>query len=102
MYIVQLFSSKRMFKKIFYSFFIVNPVKPFDLMVEDGGHTMRQQQTSVAQLIRFLRPGGLFFLEDLLTSFIPKFVDVQPTTVKEMYVPCIHFMWGVYMNYCPN
>ena len=41
----------------------------FDLIVDDGGHTMEQQQVSLAFLFAQLRPGGLYIVEDLHTSF---------------------------------
>ena len=58
----------------------------FDIIVEDGGHSMRQQQISLTFLFGYLKPGGLYFLEDLLTSFwnIPFFQDAYPTTVSEL------------------
>ena len=40
-----------------------------DLIVDDGGHTMEQQQVSLAFLFAHLRPGGLYVVEDLHTSF---------------------------------
>lgn len=41
----------------------------FDLIVDDGGHTMEQQQVSLAALFPHVRPGGLYVIEDLPTSF---------------------------------
>lgn len=44
----------------------------FDIIVEDGGHTWVQQQVSFRFLFpRALAPGGMYFLEDLLTSYMP-------------------------------
>lgn len=43
----------------------------FDVIIDDGGHTMAQQQVSLALLFWHLRPGGLYLLEDLQTSFFP-------------------------------
>lgn len=40
----------------------------FDLIIDDGGHTMRQQQTSFGFLFRHLKNGGVYILEDLHTS----------------------------------
>lgn len=39
-----------------------------DLIIDDGGHTMRQQQTSFGFLFRHLKNGGVYILEDLCTS----------------------------------
>jgi hypothetical protein len=45
-------------------------VGPFDLIIDDGGHSDRQQQTSLEWLIPYaLTPGGLFVMEDLSCSF---------------------------------
>lgn len=43
----------------------------FDLIIDDGGHTMEQQQVSIGFMFAHLKPGGLYFLEDLHTSFFP-------------------------------
>jgi SAM-dependent methyltransferase len=42
----------------------------FDLIVDDGGHSMEQQQVSLGTLFPYLRPGGVYILEDLHTSFM--------------------------------
>ena len=41
----------------------------FDIIVDDGGHTMVQQITSLIHLFPSLQSGGLYFLEDLQTSY---------------------------------
>jgi len=53
----------------------------FDLVVDDGGHTMNQQKTSFATLFDTVRPGGFYIIEDLQTSFRPEFIDENPTTL---------------------
>jgi hypothetical protein len=42
---------------------------PYDVIVDDGGHSMLQQITSLRYLFPLLKPGGVYFLEDLLTSY---------------------------------
>ena len=42
----------------------------FDLIVDDGGHTMEQQQVSLGFLFPRVRPGGVYIVEDLHTSFL--------------------------------
>ena len=44
----------------------------FDLIVDDGGHTMGQQQASLGFLFPHLRPGGYYVVEDLHTSFMQR------------------------------
>ena len=39
-----------------------------DIIVDDGGHTMRQQQNCLVTLFKHLKPGGVYILEDLHTS----------------------------------
>jgi frataxin-like iron-binding protein CyaY len=41
----------------------------FDVMVDDGGHSMVQQKTSLDTLWKALKPGGYYFCEDLETSY---------------------------------
>ena len=44
---------------------------PLDVVLDDGGHTMWGQQCSLALMLKAVRPGGLYVLEDLHSSFIP-------------------------------
>lgn len=44
----------------------------YDIIIDDGGHRMDQQQVSLAMLFPALRPGGLYIIEDMHTSF-PRF-----------------------------
>lgn len=48
--------------------FIKNNNIEFDIIIDDGGHTMKQQQTSFGFLFQKLKKGGLYILEDLHTS----------------------------------
>ncbi len=45
----------------------------FDIIVDDGGHTMDQQMTSFSLLWSHINPGGVFVLEDIETSYWPRF-----------------------------
>ncbi len=40
----------------------------FDIILDDGGHSMTQQQVSLAFLFRHVRPGGYYVIEDVQTS----------------------------------
>ena len=42
----------------------------YDIIVDDGGHTMQQQLVTIATLFPHLKSGGLYVLEDLHTSFM--------------------------------
>jgi len=54
----------------------------YDIIIDDGGHTMNQQQTSFDVLFPLLNPGGLYVVEDLHTSYWPEFLDKSPTTTE--------------------
>jgi hypothetical protein len=41
----------------------------FDVIVDDGGHTMKQQITSFTHLLPKVRSGGIYVIEDLETSY---------------------------------
>ena len=40
-----------------------------DLIIDDGGHTMKQQQISFGCLFRHLKKGGVYIIEDIETSY---------------------------------
>lgn len=48
--------------------FALDPSPTFDVIVEDGKHSMKGQQESLAYLWSKLNPGGTFIIEDLHTS----------------------------------
>jgi hypothetical protein len=41
----------------------------FDVVIDDGGHTMRQQINSFEAIFPFLNSGGIYIIEDLHTSY---------------------------------
>ncbi len=57
----------------------------FDLIIDDGGHTMAQQQVSLAMLFPHVRPGGIYILEDLQTSFSPYIGIARHGVVQSQY-----------------
>lgn len=60
---------------------IVDKIGSFDIVIDDGGHMMGQQQVSFGFLFKHLKNGGMYFIEDLHTSFWPygEFKDLYGT-----------------------
>jgi hypothetical protein len=48
---------------------------PFDVVIDDGGHRMRQQIVSVETLFPDLNDGGTYIVEDSHTSYWPEYAD---------------------------
>lgn len=44
--------------------------EPFDIILDDGGHLMAQQQISLGYLFRHVKSGGYYILEDIHSSFL--------------------------------
>jgi hypothetical protein len=42
----------------------------FDIIIDDGGHTMLQQQITLSTMFNRLKSGGIFIIEDLHTSVL--------------------------------
>ncbi len=54
----------------------------FDIIIDDGGHKMNQQQVSMNTLMRNqLNEGGVYVIEDLHTSYWEQFLDLRHTTI---------------------
>lgn len=56
----------------------------FDIIIDDGGHTMVQQQTSLKWLMPQLNEGGIYVIEDLHTSYWEQFLDIAHSTIEEL------------------
>lgn len=52
---------------------IVQSTQPFDIIIDDGGHTMVQQINTFEVLYDHVKPGGLYLCEDLHTSYWPEY-----------------------------
>lgn len=52
---------------------IVEQHGPFDIIIDDGGHTMEQQVTSIETLFPTLADGGVYLVEDTHTSYWEEF-----------------------------
>jgi hypothetical protein len=46
---------------------------PFDIVIDDGGHTMKQNLTTFNTLFPLLKDGGIYVVEDLHTSYWGEF-----------------------------
>lgn len=42
---------------------------PFDIVIDDGGHSMDQQKHSFEELYGFVKPDGVYLVEDTHTSY---------------------------------
>jgi len=52
----------------------------FDIIIDDGGHTMLQQQITLGFMFKYLKSGGLFIIEDLHTSYFAPFAYNKTNT----------------------
>ncbi|QMV40800.1 class I SAM-dependent methyltransferase [Cohnella cholangitidis] len=52
----------------------VKPSLPvFDIIIDDGGHTMDQQRITFEEMYPLLSPTGVYVVEDMHTSYWPRF-----------------------------
>lgn len=51
----------------------LNSLGSYDIIIDDGGHTMKQQITTFKNLFPKLANDGIYVIEDLETSYFPKF-----------------------------
>lgn len=54
---------------------VVDRHGPFDVVIDDGGHSMRQQTASIAALFPRLNDGGVYLVEDTHTSYWSEYAD---------------------------
>jgi hypothetical protein len=51
---------------------------PFDVVIDDGGHSVDQQVTSIETLFPLLEDGGTYLVEDCHTSYWPEHAQYAP------------------------
>jgi hypothetical protein len=60
---------------------VFNQYGHFEIILDDGGHSWKQQIISFETLFPLLTSNGLYFIEDLHTSYVPKSIwDDYPIT----------------------
>jgi hypothetical protein len=52
---------------------VMNNYNGFDLIIDDGGHKMEQQQISLKTLSNYMKPYGKYIIEDIETSYYSSF-----------------------------
>jgi hypothetical protein len=65
----------------------------FDCIIDDGGHTVKQQRVSIETLWSSVRPGGYYIIEDLHTNiramhYIHPHLNAQSKHIDEL--PTVH------------
>lgn len=55
---------------------------PFDLIVDDGNHWWREQILSFNTLFPFVKPGGIYIVEDTCTSYWQEYGNNSVTCVE--------------------
>lgn len=63
---------------------VLKTYNKFDIIIDDGGHMMHQQQITLATLFKYVKPGGVFVIEDLHTSGHPSYTRPGDTNTLEM------------------
>jgi hypothetical protein len=56
----------------------------FDIIIDDGGHMMHQQQITLGSMFKYLKSGGVFVIEDLHTSGNPAYTRPGDTDTLQM------------------
>ena len=54
----------------------------YDIIIDDGGHTMKQQICSFEMLFPKVKKGGMYIIEDLETSYIERYNDYHTRTTE--------------------
>src|SRR5262249_51609449 len=55
---------------------------PFDIVIDDGSHVAEHVRISFEELFRFVRPGGIYVIEDIGVSFDPVYGGGPPGTPR--------------------
>ena len=82
---------------------LLKSLDEFDIIIDDGGHTMSQQITSFMHLYPTVAKNGLYLIEDTHTSYIPSYIDHDVTFVdyckKLVDVMHAHYAGGKFNDF---
>ena len=62
----------------------IGKVGPFDVVVDDGGHSRRQQINSLIGLWPYLKSKGVYIIEDIMFSFTKEFNDNENESIFDV------------------
>jgi hypothetical protein len=68
------------------------------LIVDDGGHTMEQQQISFVNLLSHLKPAGIYIIEDLHTS-LDQYAMTHGSTPTNNSIKLLQDLQRGYLSY---
>jgi hypothetical protein len=70
---------------------LARELPPIDILIDDGGHTMRQQRTTFEVLFGKVTPDGIYVCEDLHTSYWQEYGGghLDPRSFIEFSKNCI-------------
>lgn len=82
---------------------LLDTLGEFDFIIDDGGHTMHQQQVSLRALFPKLRSDGWYVIEDTHTSYMEAYTDKGLTTlsVVKSFIDEIHADWNTFERTLP-
>lgn len=66
----------------------------FDVIIDDGGHGMAMQQVSIAQLFQFVKPGGVYVVEDLHTSYTMNDIHTKSPSTAQAFKMVLDWLLG--------
>ena len=75
---------------------VVEKYAPFDIVLDDGGHYMKQQMVSFEALWPHVKEGGLYVIEDTHTSYDKKYTDKEPLTFMQYSYGLVDQIHGWY------
>ena len=78
--------------------FLAEVVKegPFDIVIDDGGHYMKQQIASFETLFPFVKDGGVYLIEDVHSSYLKKYTEGEPQTFTQYLGTKVDELHGYY------
>jgi len=69
-----------------------NIIGEVDLIVDDGGHSMKQQITSLIYLFKHLSKWGMYVIEDMHSCYYPEYqyFDIKSCDFISDLIKCLH------------
>lgn len=75
---------------------VIDKYRAFDIVLDDGGHYMKQQINTFETLFPHIKDGGIYLCEDVHSSYLKKYTEGESSTFTQYMCKKVDDLYGYY------